>query len=1033
MNPSTQILSDLVIHSKYARYLDEQRRREIWPELTDRNMTMHLQKFPQLAHVIHWAYEFVRNKVVLPSMRSMQFAGRAIERANNRMFNCCFLPIDHPAAFSELIFLLLGGSGVGYSVLPEEVRKLPPLQNPGAPQRYIAHDSIEGWADCVKMLMKSYFYGKPFPVFDLSDIRPKGTRLVTAGGKAPGPEPLELALFLVNEILAKKCPGDRLTTLEAHDICCILSDAVVAGGIRRCIPQHYQVFTPSGAVQIKDLKVGDEVLTGFGRTDKVVAVECTGRKPLVEIRTNLGSFFSTAEHRWAVLDSLEGSVAWKAASALTVTDRLVFDRQGYDGQPTSLPAFEDQELKSKKVVVPALTPEISWFFGYLLGNGYVQQTHHSDTGFRDFQVKISMPTEFPLVEERVRDGFRQFGFEPARYIRKNGKACEWYVSSVNLTRYLSQFKAANSDLKVPTFLWSAPREIRAAFLAGLFDADGSIKNGDGKLPRPTLVSTKHGEFARQVQGLYASLGLPVRVAMKHHHGGKSDEFVVKTVSNRFTDRCVEAIDLYSSKLQYHDYQKREGLSDKENYSFSLPKELYQKRPHGTEDYARHFALWNSNTRLSLELYEREFGERSYIPVSVEGVFSSGDDVTYDIEVEHDHCFIVEGLLTHNSAMISFFDLEDEAMRTCKQGAWWEKHPWRARSNNSAMVYRPSITRGQFDLLWKATEESRCGEPGIYWSNDPLRIQKSNPCAEAGLQPYQMCNLTSINASAIRTQEQLNEAAAAASFIGTLQASYTNFHYLRPIWKKTTDEDALLGVSITGVANRDFLDLDLEQAACEVLSVNEHYAPFIGVNLAARTTLMKPEGTSSLLLGTSSGAHSWYSKWYLRRLRLGKDEAIHSHLLEACPQLMEDDVEKPQLQSVLTIPIAAPEGAIVREDESPIDLLERVKYLQQRWVLPGHRYGINPHSVSCTVEVGDGEWQEVGEWMWQNRENYACISAFPKDGGTYVQAPFEACSKETYEQLSQYVQGIDLTQVFESEDGTTISETVACAGGACEIR
>lgn len=235
MNKASEILSDIVVFSKYARYIPEIKRRETWDEIVTRNMAMHIRKFPQLKDEIRGVYSrSVLTKKVLPSMRSLQFAGRPIELNPARIYNCAYLPINHPDSFSELMFLLLGGTGAGFSVQKQHVAELPVVKQPTTlrKRRYVVGDSIEGWSDAVKMLVESYFYGKPEVVFDFSDIREKGTRLVTSGGKAPGPQPLKDCIHNIDKRL-KLCVGRPLAPIVAHDICCFIADAVLAGGIRR--------------------------------------------------------------------------------------------------------------------------------------------------------------------------------------------------------------------------------------------------------------------------------------------------------------------------------------------------------------------------------------------------------------------------------------------------------------------------------------------------------------------------------------------------------------------------------------------------------------------------------------------------------------------------------------------------------------------------------------------------------------------------------------------------------------------------------
>jgi ribonucleoside-triphosphate reductase (thioredoxin) len=619
MQLDKKILSDITVYTKYAKYKPELQRRETWEELVDRNMKMHIDKYPHLKDDIESIYKnYVYTKKVLPSMRSLQFGGRAIELNNARIYNCAFLPIDDIRSFSETMFLLLGGTGVGYSVQNHHIDKLPEIRKPNYDRnkRYVVQDSIIGWADAIKTLFKSYTGSISSHIdFDLSDIRPKGALLVTAGGKAPGPEPLRIALVKIEAILREKENSSKLTDIECHDIQCHIADAVLAGGIRR------------------------------------------------------------------------------------------------------------------------------------------------------------------------------------------------------------------------------------------------------------------------------------------------------------------------------------------------------------------------------------------------------------------------------AAMISLFDLDSDAMLNCKAGNWWENNPQRGRANNSVTLLRHKIDKKTFDKVWERIEASGSGEPGIYLTND--RDWGTNPCCEIALRPYQFCNLVEINAANIESQQDLNERSRAASFIATLQASYTDFHYLRDIWRKNTEKDALLGVSMTGIASDSNLELNFEEASTIVKEQNKLLAEGLGINIAARTTAVKPAGTTSLVVGSSSGIHAWHAPYYLRRMRVGKNEAIYTFLQIYHPELIEDEYFSPNTTAVITVPQKAPEGAITRT-ESTLDLLERVKLISRDWVKSGHIKGQNTHNVSCTVSVRPNEWKIVGEWMWVNKEYYNGLSVLPYDGGTYKQTPFEDCTKETYDKLMEALKDVDLTKVVELQDDTVLGDNIACGGAGCEI-
>lgn len=284
---------------------------------------------------------------------------------------------------------------------------------------------------------------------------------------------------------------------------------------------------------------------------------------------------------------------------------------------------------------------------------------------------------------------------------------------------------------------------------------------------------------------------------------------------------------------------------------------------------------------------------------------------------------------------------------------------------------------------------------------------------------------------IESQEDLNNRAEAASFIATLQASYTDFHYLRDIWTKNTEKDALLGVSMTGIASESNLELDFIQASEIVKVVNKNLALEIGINPSARSTAVKPAGTTSLVLGSSSGIHAWHAPFYLRRMRINKNESLYQYLAIYHPELIEDEYFSPKTTAVITVPQKAPKGAITRT-ESTIDLLERVKLISRDWVKNGHVKGENTHNVSCTVSVRPDEWKIVGEWMWVNKEYYNGLSVLPFDGGTYKQMPFSDCTEEEYNELAKSLNNIDLSKVIELQDNTNLNDQAACGGGNCEI-
>jgi ribonucleoside-diphosphate reductase alpha chain len=380
-------------------------------------------------------------------------------------------------------------------------------------------------------------------------------------------------------------------------------------------------------------------------------------------------------------------------------------------------------------------------------------------------------------------------------------------------------------------------------------------------------------------------------------------------------------------------------------------------------------------------------------------------------------------------MIALFSHDDEEMVTCKYGEWYMLNEQRGRANNSAVLERGVVGEEEFNALWKRIEASGSGEPGIYWTNN--KDWGTNPCCEIALRPYQFCNLCEVNVSDVTSQEDLNERVATAAFFGTLQAGFTDFHYLRPIWQKTTQKDALLGIGMTGIGSGEILKYNLDIAAHVAKVMNSMISSVIGTNEAARITCIKPSGTTSLVLGTASGIHAWHAPYYLRTMRFNKNEDMAAYLMVNHPELCEDDVLRPTDTVCVRIPVKAPEGSIFRT-ETAIDTLERVKRFSLEWIKPGHINGDNTHNVSATISILEDGWKEVGEWMWKNREVYNGLSVLPFFGGSYAQAPFQDITEEEYNKRVNLLTSIDLTKVTEVDDNVEFTQTASCAGGACEI-
>jgi hypothetical protein len=320
------------------------------------------------------------------------------------------------------------------------------------------------------------------------------------------------------------------------------------------------------------------------------------------------------------------------------------------------------------------------------------------------------------------------------------------------------------------------------------------------------------------------------------------------------------------------------------------------------------------------------------------------------------------------------------------------------------------------------------EPHTYWSGG---CNVSN-CVEISLRNQGFCNLTSQNMARVKDQKHFMQMCEASAILGTLQAAYTDFPYLNEGWRKNAEEEALLGCSMTGICDNinTFYSLDLQQGAKHILEVNKTIAGRLGIRLAKRTTAIKPEGTNSLFLGgVAPGMHAQYDTFFIRRMTLDKHTNIYKYLIQTMPELVEDSIYNPD-QAYLCIPVHADPYKSVMRHEKITDFLQRLKYLHDNWIKPGHVDGLNTHNVSSTVSVKDEDWETLADWMWVNRYSYSGIAVFPYDNGTFSQAIYETITEDKYREMTSHIRPIDLTQVQAAAKDTNLAAEPACAGGAC---
>ena len=428
---------------------------------------------------------------------------------------------------------------------------------------------------------------------------------------------------------------------------------------------------------------------------------------------------------------------------------------------------------------------------------------------------------------------------------------------------------------------------------------------------------------------------------------------------------------------------------------------------------------------------------------------------YDLMMHAADAVIAGGV--RRSATICLFSPDDGEMMNAKRGNWFTENPQRGRSNNSVKLIRNETSKAQFLRIF--TKQKEWGEPGFYFAND--LSHGCNPCCEIGLNPHlevkdadgnvtiesgwQFCNLTEINGAKLHTEEDFRTAVRAATIIGTLQAGYTTFPYLGETTEKLCRREALLGVSITGMMDSPAVTLDpimQQKMANYTIEVNREISLKIGTEPGARLTCVKPAGSTSLLLGTASGIHPRHARRYFRRVQANKTDPVYKFFNTQNPHMCNESVwSANKTDDVITFCVEAPEEAILRSEMSAIDLLKHVHSTQQNWVIPGTaRPETNPglyHNVSNTLTVRDGEWDDVAEYIWENRSDFTGISMLAASGDkAYAQAPHEevisAQDETLWNELISKFQSVDYTQMHEQDDATNLQGEIACAGGACEL-
>lgn len=941
--------------SRYSRWLDNEQRREMWPETVARYfdfMAEHLEENnsyklePGLRSELEDA---VLGLQVMPSMRALMTAGPALKRNNVAGYNCSYLPVDSLRAFDEAMFILMCGTGVGFSVESRYVDRLPIVNEhfEKSPTKIIVADSKEGWCRALRELIAMLYAGQ-IPSWDVSQVRKAGERLKVFGGRASGPEPLvELFEFVTRTISGAK--GRRLTTLECHDILCYIGQVVVVGGVRR-----------SAMISLSDLNDDRMRLAKSGNW-----WERNGQRALannsyvIESKPDVSTFLG----EWhSLYDSHSG-------------ERGIFSREAARKQVAKTGRRDVDHEWGTNPCVPAGTLILT-DKGYVEIDSVVGQAVNVWNGETFSEVTPFSTGINPLTTVSFSDGtslrctpYHTFvlagGVRVLAEELTVGDRLEKFSMPVvedgfdfSVDAYSQGFYSGDGNTNMTRSWVYGPKMVCEPRLVGECVPDGSDNLRDRHV-------WKHGP-------MYSKLWVPV-------NGNKT--YCLNWLAGLLDSDGTVTRDINGNGLQIGSVEKE----------FLLEVRLML-------------------TRLGVQA--------KVVKGSVAGMRSmpNGKGGHEDYDCKATWRLLIGNTDTHHLVNLGL---------TTERLEIHNKPPQRdaRRFVTVESVQHPN---------WADAEETFC-------FNEPLAHRGTfdgivtGQCSEIILRPYQFCNLSEVIVRENDQTRELMEKARLSSILGTFQSTLTNFKYLRNIWKKNTEDERLLGVSMTGILDNTFMSNQvggnlkgaLEFIRKEVVDVNLEFSKLLSISQSVATTCVKPSGTVSQLTNAASGIHARHSPYYIRTVRSDIKDPITQFLkdqgvpFEAC-------VMQPANTVVFSFPQKSPEGAITRDALSAIEHLDLWLSYQRHWC---------EHKPSVTITYRDDEFMDIGAWVWKHLDEVSGISLLPHSDHVYKQAPYQECTKEEYEaMLERMPKAIDwsLLRNYERTDMTTGSQELACVAGGCEI-
>ena len=1044
--------------SRYARWVDGEGRRETWEETVDRYVDYMCDvqcKGKIDRETKKEIREAILNLEVMPSMRCMMTAGKALAQDSISGFNCTYAAIDDVAVFSEIMYVLMAGAGAGISVERQFVNMLPTVADKMKPSRTIikVEDSRIGWADSYKELMGMLYQGR-IPEWDVSEVRPAGAKLKTFGGRASGPAPL-VDLFKFTIEIFKGAVGRKLSSLECHDLCCKIAEIVCCGGVRRCLEEGTEVLMSDYSWRkIKDVRVGD-MICWEGSPLPVVEVYDNGVQDMVEIELEEGKTFKCTEnHRWYVYDNSDDQLKWVEAKDL---DNGIYSFvEPYTAYLQEVP-IKDRISDALIKVVSVKNVGSGRVMDIEVGDkrhAFIARSENGAIGVSHNSAILSLSNPSDDRMRHAKSG-SWHDVTPWRSMANNSSC---YTEKPGIDVFMREWLALYDSKSGERGIFNREAACKQAAKNGKRDA--SILYGcNPSLRKGTKVFTKDGIFPiEELEGksfVVRNLNGKESEAECWLSGKDKPLYEIELVGNHKYYATAEhqwpVIDGGGKVEKYKTVELKRGHRFPVIKAESLPSGGFGTREQG-------FVLGESLMRPSV-CKDKGFGlpacvwneaNEEYRRGLVDGLFSSDVSFYEGVSLTSNEINLVNDL----SELLGFYGIKnsiekDEGyeLRICPHSSITHFKKLFPLSNIARQERLDDLANKVCDYIeddYIEVESVRLTEMkedvwDIRVNDDTHCFQLAHcitgNCSEIILRSDQCCNLSEVVVRKDDTAKDLKRKVEIAAILGTMQATLTNFRYLRPIWKKNTEEEALLGVSLTGIMDneltigrkgkRELVDL-LETLNEHTVAVNKKWAGILGISPSAAITCVKPSGTVGALVDCASGIHPRYAETFIRRVRCDKKDPIAKLMMDVGFPY-ENDVYSPEHQVVFSFPMKAPKGAVISDDMSAIEQLEMWKVYQNHWC---------DHKVSQTVYIKEHEWMDVGAWVYRNFDIMSGVAFLPWSNHNYKQAPFEAISEKEYEEmLSKMPKSVDWSRLrdYEDDDGAvTAHREISCSGNSCEL-